>query len=202
MEPFQRAVDAIYPLPPVCRAAFLEAWKCAEYPKGHLLLPEGQVSHFLYFVGQGLVRIYYHKDKKEITEWLTMDHSFFFSITSFFQRTPSRLIIQLLEPSEIRAIHHDDLMRLCKEHHEVEHLFRLMLTRSLVLSQERVDSLQFETAQQRYRKLVTAHPSIIQRVPLAFIASFLETKRPSLPPPLFHDCCAAKIFLPFNVSTT
>lgn len=180
MDQFHRALDAIYPLPPSCRQTFIDAWKYAEYPKGHLLLPEGKVSHFIYFVGRGLVRIFYHKDKKEITEWLTMDYKFFLSITSFFQRQPSRLIIQLLEPSEILAIHHDDLMRLCKEHHEVEHLFRMMLTTSLLLSQERVDSLQFETAQQRYKKLVASNPDIVQRVPLAYIASFLGITQETL----------------------
>ncbi|HNE28377.1 MAG TPA: Crp/Fnr family transcriptional regulator [Saprospiraceae bacterium] len=180
MEQLERALDRIYPLPQPARAAFLAAWKNAAFPKGHLLLPEGKVCHHIYFVDRGLVRIFYHKGKNEITEWLTMDGRFFFSITSFFQRAPSRLIIQLLEPSVILTIHHDTLMQLCREHHEVERLFRLMLTNSLLLSQERVDSLQFETARQRYQKLLTAHPGIVQRVPLAYIASFLGITQETL----------------------
>ncbi len=180
MEQLERALDQIYPLPQPARATFLAAWSRAEYPKGHLLLPEGKVSHYFYFVRQGLVRIFYHKGKNEITEWLTMDGRFFLSITSFFKRAPSRLIIQLLEPSEILFIHHDAFMQLCREYHDVERLFRLMLTDSLLLSQQRVDSLQFETARQRYQKLLTSHPDIVQRVPLAYIASFLGITQETL----------------------
>ncbi|MGE5107406.1 MAG: Crp/Fnr family transcriptional regulator, partial [Sphingobacteriales bacterium] len=45
--------------------------------------------------------------------------------------------------------------------------------RSLILSQYRMDSIQFETAQQRYEKLLKNSPQIIQRIPLSYIASFL-----------------------------
>jgi hypothetical protein len=36
-----------------------------------------------------------------------------------------------------------------------------------------MDSIQFETAQQRYEGLVKNLPNILQRVPLSYIASFL-----------------------------
>jgi hypothetical protein len=48
-----------------------------------------------------------------------------------------------------------------------------MVTLSLILSQQRMDSIQFETALQRYEKLLSASPDIIKRVPLTYIASFL-----------------------------
>ena len=102
-----------------------------------------------------------------------MDGQFFLSITSFFQRTPSHLIIQTIEPSLVYGIHHDDLMRLADEYHDIERLLRRLVTLSLILSQERMDSIQFESAQQRYEKLLNNTPQIVQRVPLTYIASFL-----------------------------
>ena len=98
---------------------------------------------------------------------------FFLSITSFFQRTLSHLIIQTIEPSLVYGIHHDDLMRLADEFHDIERLLRRLVTLSLILSQERMDSIQFESAQQRYEKLLKMTPQIVQRVPLTYIASFL-----------------------------
>jgi hypothetical protein len=62
---------------------------------------------------------------------------------------------------------------LAANYHEVETLFRKMMTASLILSQYRMDSIQFETAQQRYEGLVKNSPEIIKRVPLSYIASFL-----------------------------
>lgn len=180
MDTFLRQLDAIYHLPEPARHAFLGQWKPMRHPKGHALVREGSVCNFLYYVSKGLVRIYYHKRDREVTEWLAPDDSFFFSIRSFFERTPSRLIIHLLEPSELLAIHYDDLMRLCDRYHEVEKLFRRMITGSLVLSQMRMESLQFETARQRYLNLLEQFPNLLQRVPLAHIASFLGITQETL----------------------
>lgn len=102
-----------------------------------------------------------------------MDQQFFLSITSFFERKPSHLIIQTLEASEVYGIHYNDLMRLADQYHDIEKLLRKMVTLSLILSQQRMDSIQFETAQQRYEKMLQTSPNIIQRVPLSCIASFL-----------------------------
>jgi len=173
MELLQKAINGISPLSTESMNLFLGAWKHWSVPKDHLLVREQAISDYIYFIEKGIVRIYYYKNEKEITEWIAMDEQFFLSITSFFERTPSRLIIQTVEPSEIYGIHHNDLMRLAEEHHEMEKLLRKMVTRSLILSQVRMDAIQFETANQRYIRLLQESPNIIQRVPLSYIASFL-----------------------------
>lgn len=152
---------------------FLAAWKNWTVPKDHYLLREQAVADYFYFVEKGAVRIYYHKNGKEITEWIALDEQFFLSITSFFERVPSHLIIETIEPSRIHGIHHNDFMELADRYHDVERLLRKMVTRSLILSQVRMDSIQFESAQQRYNRLLTQSPRIVQRVPLTYIASFL-----------------------------
>jgi CRP-like cAMP-binding protein len=73
----------------------------------------------------------------------------------------------------VYGIHHNDFMSLADQYHDVERLLRKMVTASLILSQIRMDSIQFETAQQRYDRLLKTSPQIIQRVPVSYIASFL-----------------------------
>ena len=171
--PLEKAITDISPLSPGSRNIFLDAWKYWSVPKDHYLLRERTVSDYIYFIQKGVARIHYYKNDKEITEWIAMDEQFFLSITSFFQRTPSHLIIQTLEPSEVYGIHHNDFMALADQYHDVEKLLRKMVTASLILSQIRMDSIQFETAQQRYDRLLKNSPQIIQRVPVSYIASFL-----------------------------
>ncbi len=149
------------------------AWKFWSVPKDHFLLRQNTVCDYIYFIEKGVARIFYYKNEKEVTEWIAMDEQFFLSISSFYQRTPSRLIIQTIEPSEVYGIHHDDLLSLADKFHDVERLLRLMMTGALIMSQNRMDSLQFESAQQRYANLLKNTPQIIQRVPLSYIASFL-----------------------------
>lgn len=173
MSPLEKAIGNISPLSPESGNAFINTWKYWPVPKDHFLLREHSVSDYIYFIQKGVARIYYYKNGKEITEWIALDQQFFLSITSFFERTPSHLIIQTLEPSEVYGIHHNDLMALADQYHDIEKLLRKMVTRSLILSQVRMDSIQFETAQQRYEGLVKNMPNILQRVPLSYIASFL-----------------------------
>ena len=71
-------------------------------------------------------------------------------------------------------------MGLCDRYHEVEKLFRRMVSTSLILSQIRMESIQFETAQQRYHQLIERNADILQRVPLSYIASFLGITQETL----------------------
>ncbi len=142
-------------------------------PKDFHLLREGTVSDYIYFLEEGAARIYYRKADKEVTEWIATEGRFFLSITSFFQRSPSRLLIHTLQPSMVYGIHHDAFMQLADQYRDIEKLLRNMVVSSLILSQERMASIQFETAQQRYQNLVNNSPQIIQQIPLSYIASFL-----------------------------
>lgn len=180
MQDFIDQINRILPLSAESRQVFLAKWQTMTVPKDHFLLREHTISHYLYFTQKGIARIYYYKNDKEITEWFALDKTFFFSIISFFQRQPGTLIIQTIEPADIMYIHYDDLMALCDENHEIEKLFRLMITQSLIMSQHRVDSLQFETAHQRYEKLLSHNPTVVQRIPLSYIASFLGITQETL----------------------
>jgi CRP-like cAMP-binding protein len=173
VDSLEKAITTISPLSPESMVIFIEAWKHWSTPKDHYLVREQAVSDYIYFIKKGIARIYYYKNDKEITEWIAMDEQFFLSITSFFQRTPSHLIIQTIEPAEVYGIHHNDFMRLADQYHDIERLLRKMVTGSLILSQIRMDAIQFETAPQRYERLLKNSPNIIQRVPLSYIASFL-----------------------------
>lgn len=173
MNSLARAAGSISSLSQESMETFLSAWKHWSVAKNHFLLKEHSISDYIYFIETGVARIFYYKNGKEITEWIAMDQQFFLSITSFFQRVPSHLMIHTLETSEVYGIHHDDFMKLADQHHDIERLLRKMVTGSLILSQIRMDSIQFETAQQRYERLLKTSPQIIQRVPLSYIASFL-----------------------------
>jgi CRP-like cAMP-binding protein len=173
VEKLQQAIDRISPLQEKIRADFFATWKAWEVPKDYLLLRENTISDYIYYIEKGVARIYYNKNDKEVTEWIALEDQFFLSITSFFNRTPSHLVIQTIQPSIVYGIHHDQFMKLASQYHDVERLLRKMVTSSLILSQERMRSIQFETAQQRYQRLLNHSPQIIQQVPLSYIASFL-----------------------------
>jgi CRP-like cAMP-binding protein len=170
---FLEKVVGISPLSEESQEAFSNIVEAFSFKKNEVILENGQISNHVFYIEQGLVRMFYHKHDKEITEWIALEDEFFISIGSFYRRTPSHLIQQAVEKSDIIGIPHDAFMELCAKYHDIETLHRTMITQSLLLSQERVDSIQFETAHQRYDALIAKNPKIIQRVSLTYIASFL-----------------------------
>ena len=56
----------------------------------------------------------------------------------------------------------------------IQILYRKILEESLIDSQIYADMLRFESAQDRYTKLVKLQPQLVLRAPLVYIASLLQ----------------------------
>ena len=80
-----------------------------KFQKGETILEEGKVCSALYFVDKGMVRQYYYKNKKDVTEHFSFEGRIVFCIESFLKQEPSRLIVEALENSVLYAIPHDAL---------------------------------------------------------------------------------------------
>lgn len=148
--------------------------------KGELLLKQGAVCKHLYYIRKGIVRIFYYKNGRDITEWIASEAQFFFSIKSYFEQSPSRLMIEALEDSSIILLSREGTDALTKQNIEVANLLLQLFSGSLKLSQERMDSLQFETARTRYLNLLDQQPEILRKVPLHYVASFLGISQETL----------------------
>lgn len=162
------------------RAALTSVLKRSEFPKGKIIVKPHSVCRHLYFIERGLTRTYYFKDGKDITDWLSPENTFAVSIISFITRKPDRRAIELLEPSILLSLHVDELERLCSIYHDIERMTRLLVSFGLVQLQQKFDDLHFETALQRYQNLMTTNPTLIQRVPLGMIASYLGITQETL----------------------
>ena len=149
-------------------------------PKGHILVKPYSVCNHTYYVEQGLTRTFYYKDGKDVTDWFSLEDTFATSIVSFISGKPDRRGIELLEPSVLYSLSHDDLEDLCNKHHDVERLARLLISSGLVEMQKRFDDLHFATALQRYKTLLEDKPALINRAPLGMIASYLGITQETL----------------------
>ncbi|QHT68943.1 Crp/Fnr family transcriptional regulator [Rhodocytophaga rosea] len=173
MQAFFETVNQFLPLSAESKQALSAILQRMELPKGHVLVRAGTVCHYIYFIEKGLSRTYYLKEDKDVTDWISTENTFACSIVSFITRKPDRRIIELLEDSLLWAIHYQDIEQLYKNHHEIERFGRLVTSHGLVQMQQRFDELHFATAHERYKHLIETSPTIIQRVPLGMIASYL-----------------------------
>ena len=141
--------------------------------KGDLFLREGEICKYYSMVAQGMIRLFYNKNGRDLTEHFSYEKGIFVSLESYFRQTPSYLMIEALEPSVIYSFPHDPLQNLMRRNHEVEHMYCKMLENSLIESQQKADACRFETARERYHRLATEHPEVVKRAPLIHIASRL-----------------------------
>lgn len=180
MNPFLQFLCSIAPLADESATAFSNCVETVALPKAGFLLAEGKVCHHIYFVEQGILRLFYHREDREITDYFSFSGQLIGGIDSFFSRLPSQKIIQALEPCQLHGISYTNLERLYRHHHDLEHVGRLLATEAFLSMQRRLYSLQFHTAQQRYEELITINPTLVNRVPLGHIASFLGVTQVTL----------------------
>ncbi len=145
-----------------------------KYQKGETILPEGEVCRSLYFVDKGMVRQYYYKNSKDVTEHFSFEGRIVFCIESFLTQTPSHIIIEALENSTLYMIPYDKLNELMRTNSEMEMLYRKILEHVAISSQQHADSQRFENASERYERLLREKPEIVLRAPMVHIASFLQ----------------------------
>lgn len=70
-----------------------------ETRKGEQLLHHGQVSQHIVYVESGIVRQYYYKAGRDVTEHLACGHACAISIESLFLQRPTSLLAETLCPS-------------------------------------------------------------------------------------------------------
>ncbi len=161
------------PLTPECREEMAACATLLSLKKGMVLVREGQFSSKTYYIVNGCARAYYLKDGKDISEWFAFENKFISSIVSFFTGKASPHYIELLEDSVLLELSRDEIEKLSDKYHDFERLIRVVLTHTLLDQQERISSIQFYSAEQKYENILSIHPNITQRVPLTHIASYL-----------------------------
>lgn len=142
--------------------------------KGDIVLPEGEICRAMYFVDKGMVRQFYYKNGKDVTEHFSFEGRIVFCIESFLKQEPSRLIVEALENTVLYAIPYEAWHISMLQNQEMEMLYRKILEHALISSQEHADSQRFENAAERYARLLETKPEIILRAPMLHIASFLQ----------------------------
>lgn len=145
-----------------------------KFPKGSVILREGDVCRDISYIDKGLIRQFYYKHDKMVTEHLGEEHSIFMCIESLFKEEPSHIQVEALEATTVYALPKADLERVALHNVNIQLLYRKILEESLIISQVHADLVRFETAQNRYLRMCKLMPQVVMRAPLLYIASYLQ----------------------------
>lgn len=173
-------IDNIYPLSARAKGLIKASIIEVSLPKGHILFKANRIETHIYFIKKGIARAYAYSEDKQITFWFGKEGDPIVSMQSHVNNQKGYEDVELLEHCELYALKTAQLQKLFLEDIEIANWGRKFAELELIKSEERLICLQFNTATERYLSLLKNYPSIIQRVPLAHIASYLGITQVSL----------------------
>ena len=150
------------------------------YKKNEKVFQEGRVCNYLYYIQEGMAGGYYMADEQEVCNWIATEDDFATAYYSFISRKPSYESIECFEACTIQAMSHTVLYELYLRYPETERAGRLILEEYYSRLEERLLSIQFKAAKERYTQLCDKRPEIIRRAPLGRIATYLGMKQETL----------------------
>jgi CRP/FNR family transcriptional regulator, anaerobic regulatory protein len=147
--------------------------------KDEMVLSEGKICKYLYFVESGLLHFYINKDGNDITKFFTKAPYMFTSQASFNKQKPACENIQAIEQCTIWQITFDQANELNKLSGWM--LFAKKITQEVQFFTEQIlEELQTETAEFRYQKMLKTDAELLKRIPLKILASYLGIAPQSL----------------------
>jgi len=153
---------------------FTDLLDCKAIPAKTMLLQKGEICQFEGYIHKGCIRTYYIDENGfEVTLYFAIEDWWVSDIASFHDQTPSPLCIEALEDSEIYMLTPNTKEILLTKIPKFERVFRLLVQRNLTTLQNRLINTIAKPAPERYLDFIKIYPSVPQRIPQYYIASYL-----------------------------
>lgn len=174
LQELHQVVNAIHPLTDLEWDAFSGIWKPFSAKRKVVLTMADEVENYLYFVSKGVQRVFYVDEKgREATLVFSYPPSFGGVVDSFMLRHKSRYYYETLTPSIFLRASSADLQDVMQRHPAVETVIRLGITAALSGVLERLVELQCYSSAEKFRKLLSRSPHILQVVPQKYLANYI-----------------------------
>ena len=142
---------------------------------GETLLRQGKTSKDIAFIEHGLFRQYYiNDDGKEITSCFCKENSITTSYKSLITQQESEISIQAVEDSKLIIVSLETIKKLLKTEIFWQQFGRLAAENEFIISESHNRFLKDLSATDRYLKILNNDKDLLQRVPLKYLASYLQ----------------------------
>ena len=149
--------------------------------KGDFFVKQFSVCRQVGFIVKGTIRIYYINQKDEETTYgFCQENCLTTSFKSFISQTPSDLILQALEDTDLLTIDYDKLNLLYKNYPTWQNIGRIITQNEFLNMEQYASVLNNETAKEKYLRLLKEQPNVLQKANIEDIASYLGVTRRTL----------------------
>jgi CRP-like cAMP-binding protein len=147
--------------------------------KGEFLFREGDVCDFVGLTLSGCLRTFFLKDAKELTLFFYAEHQPLGDYESFRKQRPACFSCQAIEDSEVLLVNHQ-VIHAFEVAPDGQKFLRLHAESLAFMLRSKLLSLFRDTPEQRYLNLIQTEPSLLQRIPQYYLASYLGIEPESL----------------------
>lgn len=176
----EQILNQISSLSAISLQAIVDRTEIVTLAKSSIIIDTNIVEKKVYFVKKGILRAYTIDDGKEITFWFGKEGDIILSMRSYIENKVGYETIESMEDCELYEIKMSDLQEFYATNLEIANWGRKLAEIELIKTEERFISRQLGTAIDRYKKLLIENPSLINRVQLGYIASYLGISQVTL----------------------
>lgn len=151
-----------------------DSLKIHKVSKGTTLLHQGEICNYAYKVISGCLKSFIVDkfDKEHIIQfapedWIIAD------IDSLLNQKPSNTFIVAIEDSQVIKFSPDTFEKIKSTDVEMLKLHNDKILKNLVATNKRLVALLAFTAKERYLSFMGTYPTLVQRIPLKQIASYI-----------------------------
>jgi CRP-like cAMP-binding protein len=144
-----------------------------KFKSGELFIKKDMVEDAIGFVKSGIFQFYYEDVSDEITTYIALKNNVIVSVQCFFAGQPSKENIKALVDSELWLIKKSDFEMFKGKISGFNEFYTKVLEHLLIcIDESRFDFITL-TPDERYAKLMTNEPELIQQVPLKYLSSLI-----------------------------
>lgn len=149
--------------------------------KQELLLREGEVCKYVYFLVDGFFRMYYiDQDGNEINYRFTDKNNFLTDFQSFLRQKPSHFYWQAMQDAELLLLPYKQVQEAYATSAAWNTFGRLITEHVYLQMNERVEMLLFMSPEERYLHLMNNRPELLDQISQFQLSSFIGVKPESL----------------------
>lgn len=151
-----------------------------KFSKNELIFKADEYSDTFHFLVKGLVRVYYIKEEKEITNMFASENTIVIGAYSIITGKKNYSNYEAYENTITLSIKYNILESFYKKYHSLEHLGRILAEKYYAAYLRKTYAVLFLSAEERYQIFIKENSDLFNRVSLKYVASYLGIKHETL----------------------
>jgi CRP-like cAMP-binding protein len=141
----------------------------------------GKIARQFGFILEGIARVCYYNNKgEEITKYFIEENNILVDLNSFDNEIPSAAYVQAVTDCRLIVFSKQDWQELLHTIVGWDQIVHKITSKALMQKIERISPLVAVDATTRYLMFMEKYPSLVNRIPLSYIASYLGITQSSL----------------------